>query len=351
MLTGKKLILFGAGIIGRRAMDFFGAETVFCFTDNNKAGQTVWGKQVISFDALKSIKDYYDVVLTANSEATTFFASQCECYGIKYQIFGDLVHLDDLISNSEIQNFKDLHKGQRCFLVGNGPSLTAGDLTTISIHSEISFGCNAISEIFSQTMWRPNYFLAYDPSLFRYKVEMLKETEAEYKFFPTLNEAYVDDVQRTMKLLNCGKGRVVYTSVITSNQLHGLPDFSHDASKALYTNSTVMYVMIQLAIYMGFSKIYLVGVDGGTMHPKNLEAYLSEKQHFYSEDMEYLYQYNSFLAPQSTETIELRMENGYLRAEKYAREHNISILNATRGGKLEMFERVDFDTLFSNTRL
>ena len=33
-------------------------------------------------------------------------------------------------------------------------------------------------------------------------------------------------------------------------------------------------------------------------------------------------------------------------AEEYSKEHGFRIYNATRGGALEAFERVDFDSLF-----
>ena len=36
----------------------------------------------------------------------------------------------------------------------------------------------------------------------------------------------------------------------------------------------------------------------------------------------------------------------YKSAKKYADSHGIRIYNATRGGKLEVFERIDFDSLF-----
>lgn len=36
----------------------------------------------------------------------------------------------------------------------------------------------------------------------------------------------------------------------------------------------------------------------------------------------------------------------YQAARRYAETHGIKIYNATRGGELEVFERVDFDSLF-----
>ena len=40
------------------------------------------------------------------------------------------------------------------------------------------------------------------------------------------------------------------------------------------------------------------------------------------------------------------MQRTYKAAERYSRQHGFRIYNATRGGKVEAFERVDFDSLF-----
>ncbi len=37
----------------------------------------------------------------------------------------------------------------------------------------------------------------------------------------------------------------------------------------------------------------------------------------------------------------------YMSLREYAKEHGIRVLNATRGGKLEVFERVNFDKLMN----
>lgn len=37
----------------------------------------------------------------------------------------------------------------------------------------------------------------------------------------------------------------------------------------------------------------------------------------------------------------------YQSAKQYANQHDFKIYNATRGGKLEIFERVDFNDLFN----
>ena len=45
------------------------------------------------------------------------------------------------------------------------------------------------------------------------------------------------------------------------------------------------------------------------------------------------------------ETIGDKMIDAYKVAKQYADDHNIKIYNATRGGKLEVFERVDLDDI------
>lgn len=54
----------------------------------------------------------------------------------------------------KLVSYKNKHKGERCFLVTNGPSLTMDDLNKIK--NETSIGCNRIFSIFDKTEWRPN---------------------------------------------------------------------------------------------------------------------------------------------------------------------------------------------------
>ena len=45
--------------------------------------------------------------------------------------------------------------------------------------------------------------------------------------------------------------------------------FSNNASRLLYDSNTVTYIMIQLAAYMGFNEIYLLGVDCNYKQERN----------------------------------------------------------------------------------
>ncbi len=79
----EKLILFGAGNMGRQALEFYGAANVHCFVDNNPAlaGATYLGKPVISFTELLSIHGDYGLVIACLNFAA--ISRQLEEAGIK----------------------------------------------------------------------------------------------------------------------------------------------------------------------------------------------------------------------------------------------------------------------------
>src|SRR5699024_7865108 len=67
-------------------------------------------------------------------------------------------------NRARIEALRNCHKGERCFIIGNGPSLRAEDLDKLK--NEITFACNRINLIFDQTDWRPTYYCITDLALF-----------------------------------------------------------------------------------------------------------------------------------------------------------------------------------------
>ena len=100
--------------------------------------------------------------------------------------------------------------------------------------------------------------------------------------------------------------------------------FSGDAYDIVYDGYSIAYSCIELAVYMGFSEIYLLGTDC---------TYLGEKEHFVDSGVE----------DRSRKFATPKLIVGYEAAKEYADTHNIKIYNATRGGVLEVFERVNLD--------
>lgn len=92
----NKMILFGSGEIGYKALTFLGSENVWCFCDNdaNKAGEKKCGKVIISFTELKEKYSDAIVMISANWVNTDKIVQQCEENGIKdYLVYEPLREL------------------------------------------------------------------------------------------------------------------------------------------------------------------------------------------------------------------------------------------------------------------
>ena len=125
--------------------------------------------------------------------------------------------------------------------------------------------------------------------------------------------------------------------------------FSDDISRCVYDGGTVTYFSIQCAAYMGFRQIILLGVDHSFAKEQTKDGKItvndSVKNHFQN------YQTDDFWGSgqKDEEAVVFPVDfatEAFITAKNYADEHGIEILNATRGGKLEVFRRVEFDMLF-----
>ena len=103
-----------------------------------------------------------------------------------------------------------------------------------------------------------------------------------------------------------------------------------------YDGSTVVYVCIQLAVYLGFKEIYLLGVDF------NYTAY--GKNHF-TEQVEPYEQFDGMNGQNRLLNLSYK---AFQKAREYASNHGIKIYNASRRTCLDVFEQVNFDSLFAN---
>ena len=233
-------------------------------------------------------------------------------------------------TNQEVlKSLRGVHNGKRAFIIGNGPSLTPIDLERINENEDISFASNHIWKIFAQTSWRPTYYAQVNDGIpiARHKV-MMENAEAKYKFFRTTN--YL----QTKKI----SGQKLYLNVQGDGTLDN-PHFTEDISKVVYAMGTTTFVLIELAIYMGCSELYIIGCDHSYSLIKTRDGRIIDTGH-----KSYFEEADKTARQVPVETWQ--MEFAYEFAKQYADAHGIKIYNAGRGGHLETFERIDFDSLF-----
>jgi hypothetical protein len=349
------LVLFGAGYMGRMAVEYFGSRNISFIIDNNQGGRYLCGVPVISYsDFLRS--GYNGNIVVSTNEGNF--------NGIKQQLNNDSFFGVDHIKfesellfkpRSNLQELKDIHKGKRCFIVGNGASLTFDDIETLRINKELSFGFNGIYKAFNQTKWRPTYFMTADPAFIKHQLKEALSFDCIYIVDAVAASAIFESGEMkepTKKVLEYMVDRLAVNSegtklcgeYIVSRGVY--PKFSNAPDRFVYTGGTIAFDALQFAAYMGFNRVYMLGVD---LYKSNLSSIFSfpdvlvadgagDSEHFISN---YYDKGETFY----TNDVEL-MQMAFVCAENYSRTHGFRIFNATRGGHLEAFERVDFDSLF-----
>jgi hypothetical protein len=156
---------------------------------------------------------------------------------------------------AEIKKYRNKHVGKRCFIVCTGPSLTYEDLELLK--GEITFSMNGIVKGFPKTDWRPTYYGILDHFIYEECQDLILNDK---KLIPFISESiakrrYEIPANSILFPFSCYKHRTLLAEVNFSTK------FSGNAAALVYDGYTVTYALIQIAIYMGFKEIYLLGCD------------------------------------------------------------------------------------------
>lgn len=224
-----------------------------------------------------------------------------------------------------IEKYKDIFAGKRCFIIGNGPSLNPKDLDLIE--NEISFGANRIYNIYDKTKWRPTFYISVDMDIIRQELNTIKTLPQPIIFLNYDARKYFrDGLDRIIYLYLKGRFELVRNKFVQNGVSSNVDKFSTKTQ-------TVTCVSLELAMYMGFNEIYLLGVDHDFSKYVGSDGKLIEDNTIHS--------YFSGMKGGSQQAI-LYVDDTtscYQVIKDYAEQKNTKIYNSTRGGKLEVFER------------
>jgi uncharacterized Rossmann fold enzyme len=226
--------------------------------------------------------------------------------------------------------FKDKYKNKRCFIVGNGPSLKANDLDKLK--GEITFATNKIYMMFDKTEWRPSYYVCEEDEMFR-------QIQNEISMHVKCPAFYFCDAILNLDDFNLTDFYFFYLDPRCSWKPNRKPSFSEEPF-IIQWGASITYSCLQLAAYMGFTEIILLGMDNTFKRGVKLNGEIiygdNTQSHF---DKDYV----------ATDIYSSQIDvvnSAYETAREYCKQHGIKIRNATRGGALDVFERINFDNLF-----
>lgn len=229
--------------------------------------------------------------------------------GIKQEEFGP------------IRNLKNKYSGERCFIIATGPSLKTEDV--LSLSNEFTFGMNSICKLFEKVEWRPTFYGIQDLFVYDNLVSEIKMADTSIIFI-------ADSIAKKRKV---DPNWIAFPFNAAYNEYSQYVKgeypvrFSDNCYKVVYNGFSITFSLIQIAVYMGFKEIYLLGADcsfskGGNNH-------FAEHGH---DDAR-------------IDTAQARNFAMYECAREYCLTNGISIYNSTRGGELEIFPRVNFDSI------
>lgn len=228
--------------------------------------------------------------------------------------------------------FKDIHHARRrCFIIGNGPSILQQDLTRL--HDEIVFVTNDFALHEQHDEINPTYHCVSDRWFFaggqvnRDWYEVIQKKTNSIKFFPFFQ-------MPAIKRDKFFEGHEVFYLRYGGVPIWEVESMSLDITKNVYTGYTVIIdFCLPLAFYMGFSEIYLLGCD--------MDYKLDDMS-----DFSKAYFYDVRKAPRErTIPPYTDMMRSYAVVKEIFERHGRRICNAGVGGKLELFERVRFESI------
>lgn len=247
------------------------------------------------------------------------------------------------------------------FIIGNGPSLNGKDLTLL--RGIPSFASNAIYLIFDKTVWRPDYYTCVDTAVLPNRAEeiscwtrKLKKTQF---IFPSEILAHGDRVERRRVADLVAPRRNVCFYESASLDLESEEEsFDYvEGGNIVRESMTVTIALMQMAVKLGAKNLYLIGCDTNYVVPKEARV-LDENSnrvdkrivldadtdpnHF---DSRYFGAGKVWHTPNTNLMIK-----HYEVAKTVCERRGVEVFNAGRGGKLEVFPRIELKEAVERAR-
>ena len=230
-------------------------------------------------------------------------------------------------SISRLGAWKDKCRGQRAIIIGNGPSLNQTDLSRLK--GEFTFGLNRIFLMFETLGFRTSCLVSVNDLV-------IEQSFGEIASLPI--PVFLS--WRSHRFFPQSPG--VKPSPIFLYTTYESPKFARDARSRLWEGATVTYVALQLAYYMGFRQVVLIGVDHDFASKgeanKTVVSQGDDPNHFSPAYFGKGFRWQ--LPDLDTSEVGYRMAR-----EAYERDGR-EVLDATVGGKLTVFRKVNYNSLF-----
>lgn len=221
-----------------------------------------------------------------------------------------------------LARFRDLHRGQRGVIVCNGPSLNAMDLAFL--RREVVIGLNKIHLGLVRFGFYPRHLVVVNPKVAEQSAAAIAAMTC-MKFVGARAAVHLPEDAFTY-----------HVPVLKPPVL-----FSADLTRGFREGGTVTHAALQVAFWMGFAEIVIVGMDHRFAYegPPNAARRLEgpDPNHFDP----------GYFAGQVWDNPDLALsETAYAEARRVWEGAGRRILDATVDGACTVFEKADYRRVF-----
>ena len=241
--------------------------------------------------------------------------------GLPIQYYNNASYLDWFINwRPYLIKYKNKHEGEDCFIIGNGPSLNKTNLSLLNDYHV--FGLNKIHLIFDSHKLQLSYHVAVNPLVIEQIDEVLQKNVFNCPSFLSFHgsKKFTYDKNKILKINTSGSWT-----------------FHHSILEKINEGYTVTYVAMQIAFFMGFKNVFLVGVDHNFQQSGNP----NEQQEFKGDDVNHFHP--DYFKGMQWHLSDLEgNEASYSLARHQFHAFGRNIYDATIDGKLNIFQKIDF---------
>jgi hypothetical protein len=244
-------------------------------------------------------------------------------------------------NDRKLNALTDAYKGKKAVIIGMGPSLKPADLSQLG--DAVTFACNKIFLTFDETDWRPDVYSICDVLVAENNKERI--LEADFGNAHIIHSVYVQKELREQKNALFYRLRSSIERNLASNNvvLH-----SRLGGGILAGGGSVVLDQIELAYAMGFSEVYLIGVDFSFKVPASGKKGMSISGEVIESEGEVNHFHPDYRKPGETWTMpKLDMqEEAFSYCRRVFEADGRKLINASRSSKLEVLDRAAFDDIF-----
>ena len=258
-------------------------------------------------------------------EKSKFFTKRLKWYKELKQFKND-TRYDNYLGN--VTQLKHKHYGERCFVIGTGPSLNKTNLDLLE--DEYVIGMNTLFNAYKKSKFRCDYYCVSDKAnawMHYYKDILSLDTTLFIGGWA--GQEYLDNIEMYKKFEKCDS---IPLRQRRSAKKGWKPDLLAGTPAC---HSTVSAMCLPVAYHLGFSEVYLLGID-----------FDYRGQHHFDG---VVYGPTRGKKVNKTERCPELWGEVFKECEvihDVFRKDERSIINCTVGGRLDLFPRIKLEDLF-----